>query len=226
MTSSVATYALAVAFDENVSGVFTVDGSALDGLDGLTDVGLFAGTFDDVTLDAQAPYRVVFGTDNLMAAVQPANLTVTVARVDNPELLEPEQPGVDPERELARVRADASRQVDGHTRRRHLRRLPRLPASRDVAVEDSIVRALLRGLPPVGLTRLPCHRADGRDQCRRRLQGARRGGRSDAYADRRPRDRPAGLLGRRHAVGHAAPRRAADRRSRDCLRERRRRPGL
>jgi len=87
-----ATYRLEVAFDENVAGVFTVDGSALDGTDGLTDVGLFSGTFDDVSSDAQDPYRVVVGTDNLMSQTQPGNLTVTVSRVDNPSFWNPNNP--------------------------------------------------------------------------------------------------------------------------------------
>lgn len=92
MASDIASYKLEVAFNENVAGVFTVDGSAMSGTDGLTDVGQFAGTFDDITLDAQAPYEVVFGTDNLMSAVQPASLTVTVARVDEPDYWNPNNP--------------------------------------------------------------------------------------------------------------------------------------
>ncbi len=90
---SLATYDMQIAFNENVAGVFTVDGSALDGTDGLTDVGLFAGTFDDVTDDVSHDgYQIVFGTDNLMAAIQPATLTCKVARVDDPGFWNPNNP--------------------------------------------------------------------------------------------------------------------------------------
>lgn len=87
--SDLAEYRLAIAFNENIAGVFTVDGSTLDGTDGLTDVGVFAGTFDDVTDDMQAPIEVVYGTDNLMSAIQAGNMTVTVARVDDPDYWNP-----------------------------------------------------------------------------------------------------------------------------------------
>lgn len=89
---STAGYTLEVAFNENIAGVFTLD-SALAGPDALTDLGRFTGTFDDVTDDAQAPYQVVFGTDQLMSAVQAGNLTVTVARVDDPGYWNPNNPG-------------------------------------------------------------------------------------------------------------------------------------
>lgn len=86
------TYDLDLALSEYVAGVFTVDGSALDGTDGLSDVGLFDGTYDTITSDAQEPYQIVAGTDNLMAQVQAANMTVTVSRVDNPGYWNPNNP--------------------------------------------------------------------------------------------------------------------------------------
>jgi hypothetical protein len=91
MPSDSASYKLEIAFNENVAGAFTVD-SPIDGTDGLTDVGLFDGTFDDITDDAEGPYQLVEGTDNQMAAVQPANLTITVARVDEPDFWNPTNP--------------------------------------------------------------------------------------------------------------------------------------
>jgi hypothetical protein len=93
MASHLAEYTLEIAFDENVAGVFTVDGSALDGSDGLTDVGLFSGTLDDVSDDVSHDgYQVVFGTDNLMSAIQAANLTFSAARVDEPDFWNPNSP--------------------------------------------------------------------------------------------------------------------------------------
>jgi hypothetical protein len=131
MPSSLAQYTLEMAFNENVAGVMTVDGSALEGPDGLTDVGLFTGTFDNISSDAQAPYRVVFGTDNLMGAVQAANLTVSVARVDDPDYWNPKNPASPLNTQTPgfipmRPGADCDR------RRRQLRDLPRLSPARDV----------------------------------------------------------------------------------------------
>jgi hypothetical protein len=89
--SSTAEYQLLIAFDASLAGVFTLD-SELDGADVLTDSPLLAGTFTDVSDDSQDSYQVVAGTDNLMTAVQAANLTATVARVDEPDFWNPNNP--------------------------------------------------------------------------------------------------------------------------------------
>lgn len=92
MASSVADYALEVAFDEIVSGIFYIDTSELDGTDGLSDVGLFDGVYDDVYQDVSDPITVTFGTDSMIGAVQAASMTFTVSRVDDPGYWNPNNP--------------------------------------------------------------------------------------------------------------------------------------
>src|SRR5581483_4070509 len=84
-------YFLEIAFDDTVAGVFTLD-SELDGTDTILDVGVFDGTFTDVTGDAMNPYQVLFGTNNMMSQVQAGNLTVKVARVDDSDYWNPNNP--------------------------------------------------------------------------------------------------------------------------------------
>jgi hypothetical protein len=107
------TYTPKMSFNAAVVGTFTVDTSALDGTDGLYDVGLSDGTYLDVSNDAQDPYQIVFGTDSLMATAQAASLTFTVARVDDPGYWNPRNPASVPNSynpgfvEMRPVRLDA-----------------------------------------------------------------------------------------------------------------------
>lgn len=76
-------FKLEVAFNEFVSGVFTLN-SALDGPDVLTDVGVFAGTFDDISRDVDGQIVVETGTDSLGGQAQAGKMQLTVSRPDDP----------------------------------------------------------------------------------------------------------------------------------------------
>lgn len=84
-------WALDVAFNENVAGVFTLE-SALDGPDTLSDLGAFAGTFDSVEDDVTGSINVTTGTDTLAGSTQASSLTATVARPDDPGYWNPNNP--------------------------------------------------------------------------------------------------------------------------------------
>jgi hypothetical protein len=74
---------LEMAFNEAVAGVFTL-ASALDGPDVLSDLGGFAGTYDDISADLVGEITVNRGSDSLAGRVQPSSLTATVSRPDAP----------------------------------------------------------------------------------------------------------------------------------------------
>jgi hypothetical protein len=85
-------FTLKMALNELLDGVFTLN-SGLDGPDLLSDVGIFDGTFDDITGDVdEQGITVNEGTDSLAGTVQAASLTVNVARVDDPGYWNPNNP--------------------------------------------------------------------------------------------------------------------------------------
>lgn len=91
-TNDYATYALQAGFNEIVSGVFYIETSSLSGIDGLSDLGLFAGTLDDISADLEGAVTIETGTDSLIGSVQASSLTAHVARVDNPGYWNPNNP--------------------------------------------------------------------------------------------------------------------------------------
>jgi hypothetical protein len=85
-------FLLEMALSELVAGVFTLN-SGLDGPDLLSDLGAFAGAYDDISGDVSGPIRVEAGTDSLASGkVLASTLTATVSRPDDPGYWNPNNP--------------------------------------------------------------------------------------------------------------------------------------
>lgn len=84
-------FTLKMAVDEVIAGVYTLD-SELDGPDVLSDVGVYDGTYDNITADATDVITVTLGTDQLAGNIQAGSMDVAVGRPDDPGYWNPLNP--------------------------------------------------------------------------------------------------------------------------------------
>lgn len=90
--SNLADYTLEAAFDEIVEGVFYIDTSALDGTDGLSDLDVFSGVYDQISDDVVDTITVTAGTDSLAGAVQASSLETELFNPQDPARWNPNNP--------------------------------------------------------------------------------------------------------------------------------------
>lgn len=93
VASSVADYQLLIAFNDFLTGVFTLD-SALDGPDVLADFNVFGGDLADVSidLDGSQPVVITMGADSLIGSLQASSVTFNLSRPDDPSYWNPNNP--------------------------------------------------------------------------------------------------------------------------------------